>query len=108
MIASDPSRLIAAHARDQSTLNLKTVDLCFGLYLRADRAAPASFEEDMLVDVVEPGAEKPEHARDARDPMPCEQRMLEQVEGAGIGRMGSKQPSDASHCSTPRRTLCAS
>ena len=47
MTSSDPSRLIAALARDQITLDLKTVDLCFlaGLYLRADRAASAWFEE---------------------------------------------------------------
>jgi hypothetical protein len=65
--SADPSRLIAALARDQINLDLKTVDLCFlaGLYLRADRAALASFEEDVLVDmfeqicdVVDPGAER--------------------------------------------------
>jgi hypothetical protein len=35
---SDPSRLIAALARDRINLDLKTLDLCFlaGLYLRAD------------------------------------------------------------------------
>lgn len=68
MTSADPHRLIAALARDQINLDLKTVDLCFlaGLYLRADRAALASFEEDLLVDmfeqicdVVDPGAENP-------------------------------------------------
>jgi hypothetical protein len=41
---SDPSRLIAALARDRINLDLKTLDLCFlaGLYLRADRASLAS------------------------------------------------------------------
>lgn len=36
-------------------LDLKTVDLCFlaGLYLRADKAALASFEEDVLIDMFE-------------------------------------------------------
>ena len=64
---SDPSRLIAALARDRVGLDLKTLDLCFlaGLYLRADRASLASFEEEMLVDMfeqicelVDPGAER--------------------------------------------------
>ena len=43
---SDPSRLIAALARDRINLELRTLDLCFlaGLYLRADRASLASFE----------------------------------------------------------------
>ncbi len=37
------------------TLELKTVDLCFlaGLYLRADKAGLASFDEDLLVDMFE-------------------------------------------------------
>jgi len=41
--AADPSRVIASLARDQVTLELKTVDLCFlaALYLRADKAALA-------------------------------------------------------------------
>ena len=40
-MSSDPSRLIAALARDRISLDLKTLDLCFlaGLYLRADRAS---------------------------------------------------------------------
>ena len=67
-MSSDPSRLIAALARDRINLDLKTLDLCFlaGLYLRADRASLASFEEDVLIDmfeqtcdVVDPGAERP-------------------------------------------------
>lgn len=65
---SDPSRLIAALARDRINLDLKTLDLCFlaGLYLRADRA---SLAEDVLIDVfeqvydvVEPSAERSPHA----------------------------------------------
>ena len=68
MTSPDPSRTIASLARDQVNLDLKTVDLCFlaGLYLRADKAALAFFEEDMLVDmfeqvcdVFEPGADNP-------------------------------------------------
>jgi len=66
--SSDPNRVIASLARDQVNLDLKTVDLCFlaSLYLRADKMALASFEEDVLIDmfeqvcdVVEPGAENP-------------------------------------------------
>jgi hypothetical protein len=69
----DPSRVIASLARDQVNLDLKTVDLCFlaGLYLRADKAALASFEEDTLVDMFEQVCDarrrESAQARDARD-----------------------------------------
>jgi len=95
--SSDPSRLIAALARDQINLDLKTVDLCFlaGLYLRADRAALASFEEDALVDmfeqicdVVDPGAENPRKRATHAIQRLREQRMLARVDGAGIVRAG--------------------
>lgn len=97
MSAPDPSRLIAALARDQVNLDLKTVDLCFlaGLYLRADKAALASFEEDLLVDlfeqvcdVVEPGAENPRKRATHAIQRLREQRMLARVDGAGIVRAG--------------------
>ncbi|HLL21292.1 MAG TPA: hypothetical protein VK427_04130 [Kofleriaceae bacterium] len=97
MSSSDPSRIIAALARDQVTLDLKTVDLCFlsGLYLRADRAALASFEEDVLIDmfeqicdVVEPGAENPRKRATHAIQRLREQRMLARVDGAGIVRAG--------------------
>jgi chromosome partition protein MukF len=97
MTSSDPSRLIAALARDQINLDLKTVDLCFlaGLYLRADRAALASFEEDVLVDmfeqicdVVDPGAENPRKRATHAIQRLREQRMLARVDGAGIVRAG--------------------
>jgi chromosome partition protein MukF len=97
MTSLDPSRLIAALARDQVTLDLKTVDLCFlaGLYLRADRAALASFEEDLLVDmfeqicdVVDPGAENPRKRATHAIQRLREQRMLARVDGAGIVRAG--------------------
>jgi chromosome partition protein MukF len=97
MTAPDPSRVIAALARDQVNLDLKTVDLCFlaGLYLRADKAALASFEEDMLVDmfeqvcdVVEPGAENPRKRATHAIQRLREQRMLARVDGAGIVRAG--------------------
>jgi len=97
MSSSDPNRLIAALARDQVKLDLKTVDLCFlaGLYLRADRAALASFEEDVLVDtfeqicdVVDPGAENPRKRATHAIQRLREQRMLARVDGAGIVRAG--------------------
>lgn len=96
-MSTDPSRLIAALARDQVNLDLKTVDLCFlaGLYLRADRAALASFEEDVLVDmfeqicdVVDPGAERPRTRATHAIQRLRDQRMLARVDGAGIVRSG--------------------
>ncbi len=96
-MSSDPSRLIAALARDQVNLDLKTHDLCFlaGLYLRADRAALASFEEDVLIDifeqrcdVVDPGAERPRKRATHAIQRLRDQRMLARVDGAGIVRSG--------------------
>jgi len=93
----DPSRVIASLARDQVNLDLKTVDLCFlaGLYLKADKAALASFEEDVLIDmfeqvcdVVEPGAENPRKRATHAIQRLREQRMLARVDGAGIVRAG--------------------
>ena len=97
MTSSDPNRLIASLARDQVNLDLKTVDLCFlaGLYLRADRAALASFEKDLLVDmfeqicdVVDPGAENPRKRATHAIQRLREQRMLARVDGAGLVRAG--------------------
>jgi chromosome partition protein MukF len=97
MTSPDPSRTIASLARDQVNLDLKTVDLCFlaGLYLRADKAALAFFEEDMLVDmfeqvcdVVEPGADNPRKRATHAIQRLREQRMLARVDGAGIVRAG--------------------
>jgi chromosome partition protein MukF len=95
--SSDPNRVIASLARDQVNLDLKTVDLCFlaGLYLRADKMALASFEEDLLIDmfeqvcdVVEPGAENPRKRATHAIQRLREQRMLARVDGAGIVRAG--------------------
>lgn len=78
-------------------LDVKTADLCFlaGLYLRADKAALASFEEDVLVDlfeqicdVVDPGAENPRKRATHAIQRLREQRMLARVDGAGIVRAG--------------------
>ena len=94
---TDPSRVIASLARDQVNLELKTVDLCFltGLYLKADKAALASFEEDVLIDMfeqvcdyVEPGAENPRKRATHAIQRLREQRMLARVDGAGFVRAG--------------------
>ncbi len=95
--SADPSRLIASLARDQVNLDFKTADLCFlaGLYLRADKAALASFEEDALIDlfeqvcdVVDPGAENPRKRATHAIQRLREQRMLARVDGAGLVRAG--------------------
>ena len=108
--ATDPSRLIAALARDRIALDLKTIDLCFlaGLYLRADKAALASFEEDALVDmfeqicdVVDPGAENPRKRATHAIQRLREQRMLARVDGAGIVRAGEYVP--LSHPDHPKQ-----
>ena len=93
----DPSRVIAALARDNVALSLSTGDLCFlaGLYLRADRAALASFEEEALVamfeeicDIVDPAADNPRKRATHSIQRLREQRMLARVDGAGIVREG--------------------
>jgi len=89
--------VIAGLARDQVSLDLKTVDLCFltGLYLRADKQALASFEEDALVDmfeqvcdVVEPSADNPRKRATHAIQRLREQHMLARVDGVGIVRAG--------------------
>lgn len=97
MTSANPNRLIASLMRDQVNLDLKTADICFlaGLYLRADKAGLASFEEDLLVDqfeqvcdIVEPGAENPRKRATHAIQRLREQRMLARVDGAGIVRAG--------------------
>lgn len=97
MTASDPSRLIGALARDGISLQLETIHLCFlaGLYLRADRAALASFDDEVLVDmfeqvcdVMDPGAENPRKRATSAIEWLRKQRMLARVDGAGIVRAG--------------------
>ena len=96
-MSSDPSRLIAALARDQVNLELNTLDLCFlaGLHLRTSQASLASFEEDSLIDmfeqacdVVDPGAERPRARATHTIQRLRDQRMLARVDGAGIVRSG--------------------
>ncbi len=94
---TDPAVLVAALSRDQVKLDLPTYDLCClaGLYLRADRQALASFEEEMLLDVfeqvcdvVEPGAENPRKRATHAIQRLREQRMLARVDGAGFVKAG--------------------
>lgn len=97
MTFTDPSRIVASLARDRVSLDLETVDLCFlaGLYLRADRASLASFEEDVLVDmfeqvcdVVHPGADNPRKRATHAIQRLREQRLLARVDGAGLVHAG--------------------
>lgn len=92
-----PSRLLASLLRDQVVLDLKTADICFlaGLYLRAEQASLASFEEDLLVDqfeqvcdIVDPGAENPRKRATHAIQRLREQRMLARIDGAGIVKPG--------------------
>jgi chromosome partition protein MukF len=93
----EPNTLIAALSRDKVCLNLDTFDLCClaGLYLRADRAALASFEDELLVDlfeqvcdVVEPGAERPRKRATHAIQRLRDQHMLTRVDGAGVVHAG--------------------
>ena len=85
MTSYDPSRVIAALSREQATLDLKTVDLCFlaALYLRADKAALASFEEEALVDMFEQVCDVVDSGATAADHQEAEeaiQRVIEHVD----------------------------
>lgn len=94
---TDPNTLVAALSRDQVSLQLGTFDLCClaGLYLRADRDALASFDEDAVVDLfeqvcdmVEPGADNPRKRATHAIQRLRDQRMLARVDGAGVVRTG--------------------
>lgn len=93
----DPHTLVAALSRDQVSLQLGTFDLCClaGLYLRADRDALASFEEEAVIDLfeqvcdmVEPGAENPRKRATHAVQRLRDQRLLARVDGAGVVRAG--------------------
>ena len=95
--STDPTTLIAALSRDQVSMELGNFDLCClaGLYLRANRDALASFEEDVVVDLfeqvcdmVEPGAENPRKRATHAIQRLRDQRMLARVDGAGVVRAG--------------------
>lgn len=93
----DPNALLAALSRDKVSLEVNTFDLCClaGLYLRANRDALASFEEDTLADMfeqvcdmVEPGADNPRKRATHAIQRLRDQRMLARVDGAGVVRAG--------------------
>jgi chromosome partition protein MukF len=93
----DPNTLVAALSRDGVSLQLGTFDLCClaGLYLRADRDALASFDEEAMLDVleqvcdmVEPGADNPRKRATHAIQRLRDQRMLARVDGAGLARTG--------------------
>ncbi len=93
----DPDRILLTLSRQRVALDLSSLDLCFAaaLYLRAEGAQLASFDEERLTDVfeqvcelLEPGTEnvraRSTHAiRRLRD-----QRLLARVDGAGVVRAG--------------------
>lgn len=94
---SDPTTLVAALSRDQVTLQLGTFDLCClaGLYLRADRDALASFDEEAVLDLfeqvcdmAEPGADNPRKRATHAIQRLRDQRMLARVDGAAVVRTG--------------------
>lgn len=94
---TDPGTLVAALSRDQVSLQLSTFDLCClaGLYLRADRDALASFDEEAVVDLfeqicdmVEPGADNPRKRATHAIQRLRDQRTLARVDGAGVVRAG--------------------
>lgn len=94
---TDPNRLLAGLARARVKLELGTVELCFlsALYLRSDRAAVASFEDDALVDVYEqvcdlvhPGADNPRKRATHAIQRLQEDRLLQRVDGSGLVRTG--------------------
>lgn len=93
----DANSLIAALSRDGISLSLDTYDLCClaGLYLRADRAALASFDEELLMDlfeqvceVVDPGTSQTRLRATHAVHRLREQRMLARVDGGGLVRAG--------------------
>lgn len=97
MTINDPHRLLASLARDRVTVDLKTVDVGFlaALYLKGDKAALASFDEDQLIDlfeqvcdVLEPGAENPRKRATHAIQRLRDQRMLARIDGKGIVNSG--------------------
>ncbi len=97
MTINDPHRLLASLARDRVTVDLKTVDVGFlaALYLKGDKAALASFDEDQLIDlfeqvcdVLEPGAENPRKRATHAIQRLRDQRMLARIDGKGIVNAG--------------------
>jgi chromosome partition protein MukF len=97
MTSSDSHRVLASLARDRVSVDLKTVDLGFlaALYMKGDKAALASFDEDQLVDLFEqacdmfePGAENPRKRATHAIQRLRDQRMLARIDGKGIVHAG--------------------
>lgn len=93
----DPHRLLAGLHQGGVTLELNTLDVCFlaALYLRAEQAGLASFEEDMVFDVfdqvcdlVEPGAENPRKRATHTIQRLRNQRILARVDATGVVSAG--------------------
>ena len=93
----DANRLLAGLARAGAHLRLDTVDLCFvaALFLRSDRGALASFEDEVLIDVfeqvcelVEPGAENPRKRATHAIQRLRDDRLLQRIDGVGLVRTG--------------------
>jgi len=97
MQSPDPNRLLASLARDRVAVDLKTVDVGFlaALYLKSDKAALVSFDEEQLIDlfeqvcdVIEPGAENPRKRATHAIQRLRDQRMLARIDGKGIVNAG--------------------
>jgi chromosome partition protein MukF len=95
--AADPRSVLAALAKNQPTLQLATLDLCFlaALHLRAGGAALTSFGEEQLAEVfdsvcklVEPGSEHLRRRATHAIQRLRDQKMLARVDGAGLLRAG--------------------
>ena len=94
---ADPHRLLAGLARSGARLQLDTTELCFlaALFLRGDRGALASFEDEVLVDVFEqvcdlasPDADNPRKRATHAIQRLRDDRLLQRVDGAGLVRTG--------------------
>src|SRR5579871_64805 len=94
---SDSAQFIASLQREGTSIDLKTVDLCFlvALYTRARDKALTCFDEELLIDVfeqiselVEPGTENVRKRSTHSIQRFREQRLLSRVDGAGVVRAG--------------------
>jgi chromosome partition protein MukF len=94
---TDVQRILRTLTRQQAALHLETTDLCFliALHVRAERAALASFEEELLYDVyeqvcatTEPEAQQLRKRATHAIQRLREQRLLARVDGSGFVRAG--------------------
>ena len=95
--AKDPRIVLAALARNQPTLELGTVDVCFlaALHLQAEGAALSAFDEEQLSLVfeqvcalVEPHADNLRRRATHAIQRLRDQKLLARVDGAGVLRAG--------------------